>query len=222
MNYNDEILQNKAFKFSKQLIYNIALSICLMLLVLLFMVYGLHFGLYEVLSNSQAPIFVQGDMIMVKAQKEYKVGDIIKFDESATQTMPTTHRLIGIYTDSNNTTYYICHGDNVQSARTISDKDDPLYNENELLDWKIDAEYIQSLIDDGNSLDQIKHKARNIQTPKLNQIEGKVVGFLPNYGTYFKFIKGHYMLLIAIAAGIWCVYACIQNEMEIKRARRLV
>lgn len=216
MNYNDEILDNKAFKFSKQLVYNIALSICLILVGLLFMVYVLHFGLYEILSNSEYPYFKKGDMIIVKAQKEYEVGDIIKFDQG---TLPTSHRLIGIYHEGENT-YYICHGDNVVSAMTINDKNDPLYNENELLDWRVDAQYIQSLIDEGKTLKEIQQTARNIQTPNQNVVEGKVVGILANYGTYFTFIKSHYLLLIALVSGIWCIYTCIQNEIYLRKARR--
>ena len=67
MNYSDQILENKAFNFFKQLTYNIALALCIMLVGVLVMVYGFGFKLYEVLSPSQAPYFTTGDMVIVKA-----------------------------------------------------------------------------------------------------------------------------------------------------------
>ena len=57
MHYNDQILENKPFNFFKQLMYNIALAICIMLVGVLILVYGFKFRLYEVLSDSQYPYF---------------------------------------------------------------------------------------------------------------------------------------------------------------------
>lgn len=108
MNYSDEILENKAFNFFKLLMYNIVLAICIILVVCLVLVYGFKFRPYEVLSDSMAPVFTAGDMVVVKAQDEYEVGDILKFDSSGT---PTTHRLLEIR-EVNGATYYLCHGDN--------------------------------------------------------------------------------------------------------------
>lgn len=209
MNYNDQILENKPFNFFKQLMYNIALAICVMLLGVLIMVYGFKFRLYEVLSDSQAPYFVKGDMVVVKPQKEYKVGDIIKFDTS----IAVTHRLIAIKTQ-NNVDYYICHGDNVQSANPHKGAD--------TAPWQEDSQYVQSLIDQDKSLEEIKNETQNIQVVTLNQIEGKVISHIDNYGTYFQFIKSHYMLLIALVAGIWCISSTVQNEIDIKKTRRLL
>ena len=79
MNYNDQILENKTFNFFKQLMYNIALALCIMLVGVLIMVYGFKIRLYEVLSDSQYPVFKKGDMVVVVPQKEYKVGDIISY-----------------------------------------------------------------------------------------------------------------------------------------------
>ena len=209
MNYNDQILENKPFNFFKQLMYNIALSACIMLIGVLIMVYGFKFRLYEVLSDSQMPYFGKDDMVVVKAQKEYKVGDIIKFDT----TIPVTHRLIAIKTE-NNVDYYICHGDNVQSANPN--------NGAENAPWREDAQYIQSLIDDNKTLSEIKSSSQNIQVVTLNQIEGEVVSHLNNYGTYFQFIKTHYMLIIALVAGIWCISSTVQNEIDMRKSRRLM
>ena len=167
MNYKDDILENKAFKFFKQLMYNIALAICIMLVGVLIMVYGFKFRLYEVLSDSQAPVFKTGDMVIVKAQKEYKVGDIIKFDTS----IPVTHRIIGIY-GKGNEMRFICHGDNVSSANPD--------NGNNNAKWQDDADYVQSMINEGKDLTYIADNTQNEQIIKLSQIEGKVVAHLDN------------------------------------------
>lgn len=214
MIYNDEILENKAFNFFKQLMYNIALAVCIMLIGVLILVYGFKFRLYEVLSDSQAPYFTKGDMVVVKAQKEYKVGDIIKFDTSKNKTMPTTHRLIAILEEGGKT-YYICHGDNVQDL-------DGGYAG--VPCWEDDAAYIQDMIDNNKTLSDILSipYKNNIQVPTLNQIEGKVVAHIDNYGTYFQFLKTHYLLFIALVAGIWCISSTIQNEIDIKKCRRLM
>ena len=209
MKYNDEILENKAFNFFKQTMYNLALVICIMLAGALIAVYGFGFRLYEVLSDSQAPEFVKGDMVIVKEQKEYKVGDIIKFDT----TLPVTHRLIAIYEEADGTKQYICHGDNVQSANPAND---------DIAPWKEDSKYVQGLIDAGNDVAYIKQNTNNLQFVKINQVEGKVVNHIKNYGTYFNFIKGHYMLLVALIAGIWCFSSTIQNEIDMKKCRRLM
>lgn len=209
MNYNDQILENKPFNFFKQLVYNLALAICIMLVGVLIMVYGFKFRLYEVLSDSQAPEFVKGDMVIVKGQDEYKVGDIIKFDTS----IAVTHRLIGIKTE-NNVDYYICHGDNVQSVNPANGAD--------TAKWTEDRDYIEGLINQGLSIEDIKKSSQNIQVVKKSQIEGTVVAHIDNYGTYVKFIKEHYMLVIALVAGIWCISSTVQNEIDIKKARRLI
>jgi len=209
MNYKDDILENKAFRFFKQLMYNIALAICIMLVGVLILVYGFKFRLYEVLSDSQAPIFREHDLVIVKAQKEYKVGDIVKFDTS----IPVTHRIIGIYGEGNELRF-ICHGDNVPSANP----DNGAKNAK----WEDDAAYVQSMINEGKDLTYIADNTQNEQIIKLSQVEGKVVAHLDNYGAKIKFVKEHYMLFIALVAGIWCISGVTQNEIDMKRCRRLV
>lgn len=210
MNYNDQILENKPFNFFKQLMYNIALSICIMLVGVLIMVYGFKFRLYEVLSNSQMPYFGTGDMVVVKPQKEYKVGDIIKFDTN----IPVTHRLIATM-EEGGVKYYICHGDNVQSANPSSST----YT----VYWEEDAKYVQGLIDEGKTLNEIKSGlALNIQVVTLDKIGGEVIGHIDNYGTYFHFIQSHWGLLVALVAAVWCISSTIQNEIDMKRSRRLM
>ena len=208
MNYNDQILENKPFNFFKQLMYNIAVAICIMLVGVLILVYGFKFRLYEVLSDSQAPEFVKGDMVIVKAQSEYKVGDIVKFDTS----IPVTHRLIAVI-EENGTKHYVCHGDNVQSVNPANGADTAL--------WTEDAAYIKELMDEGKTLAEIRTLTQNVQITTIDQIEGTVIAHVDNYGTYFNFIQGHWGLLIALVAGVWCVSSVVQNELDIKRVRRL-
>jgi len=214
MNYNDQILENKAFNFVKQLTYNIALAICVMLVGVLIMVYGFKIGLYEVLSNSQAPHIVKGDMVVVKPQDSYKVGDIIKFDTTANKTFPTTHRLVGIIKNaSGQVTQYICHGDAVDDL----DGTDANYK------WKDDAAYVKTFIDQNKTAEEIEELVDGeIQIVLPNQVEGVVIGHLDNYGYYLKFLKEHTMLVIAIVAGIWCVTNVVQNEIDIRKTRRLL
>ncbi len=212
MNYNDEILENKAFNFFKQLMYNIALAICIMLVGVLVLTYGFKYNLYSVESGSQRPYIMEGDMVVVKAQKEYKVGDMIKFDTTSTKSYPTTHRLIAIMKDSNGVTRYICHGDNVQDLD--GSQADQKYDD--------DIAYIENLREQGKDFNAIVVACGSlIQAPTFDQIDGKVVNHLDNYGTYFQFIKSHYMLLIALVAGIWCISSVVQNELDMKKSRRL-
>ena len=190
MNYSDEILENKAFNFFKQLMYNIVLAICIILVVCLVLVYGFKFRPYEVLSNSMFPVFKAGDMIVVKAQKEYVEGDILKFNNSG---LPVTHRLLEIR-EVDGITYYLCHGDSVSDLTQEEIKN---------MTW-------EEIKDDGT-----------IQRVQLNNIEGKVVASFNNWGSYFNFIGDHKLLIIAIIVSIWCVSATAQNEIDMKKNRRL-
>lgn len=252
------MLDNKEFKFFKQLMYNIALAICIMLLGVLAMTYVFKYELYEVLSDSQYPVFKSGDLVVVKAQKEYKIGDIINFQTE--RNVGVTHRLVGVV-EEGSTTYYLCHGDNVQSAvrpseyerfyrivitenneefskyRSVLGNCKPKYvdqvGDHNEIDWEIDRAYIEFLQDEGLTYQQIvkgkevgdeveKGGVQNVQSVTKNQIKGKVVNHVDNYGTYFKFVKKHYLFLICIIAGIWCVCTVVQDEIEMKRARRLL
>ncbi len=209
MNYSDEILENKSFNFFKQLMYNIVVAICIMLAVCLILVYGFKFRPYEVLSNSQAPYFTVGDMVIVKGQDSYEVGDIIKFDHNG---VPTTHRLIAIK-EYQGTTYYICHGDNVQNTDGSYDHD---------YQWEIDRLADMTYEEILNGTDENDTKlVINVQIVTEADIEGKVVASLNNWGSYFSFINAHKLLIIAIIVSVWCVSATVQNELDIRRTRRL-
>jgi len=213
MNYNDEILENKAFNFFKQLMYNIALSICILLVGVLVMVYGFGFKLFEVLSNSQAPYFVKGDMVIVKAQDDYKIGDIIQFVQGANN---VSHRLIATYQDGGKT-IYVCHGDNNESANPNAGKD--------LVPWQEDSAYVQDLLDRYGTFSSIPASEKspgNVQLVEKHQIGGKVVNHIDNVGSIVAFIKDHYLLVIALVAGVWCVSSVAQDEIELRKTRRLL
>ena len=208
MNYNDQILENKAFNFFKQLMYNIALAICIMLVGVVVMVYVFKFNLYKVESDSQAPYFYETDLIVVKAQDSYSAGDIIKFEY---HNKPVTHRLIAVIEEGGKK-YYFCHGDNVQN----------LDNSRADGKWHDDAAYIKNLKDQNKTVTEIAEDGGLLlQVVTENQIEGKVVTSLKNYGAYIEFIKGHYMLFISLVAGVWCICSVIQNELDIRKTRRL-
>jgi len=208
MNYSDQILENKAFNLFKQLMYNIAVAICIMLLGVLILVYGFNFRLYDVGSDSQAPYYREGDMVVVKAKESYKVGEILKFDHRG---IPTTHRLIYIATEGDKT-YYIFHGDAVNNL----DGTEVDYQ------WEDDHIYIKDLVENKGYKASELEKDLTIQCHTKDKIEGKVVAYISNYGAYFSFIKSHYMLFIALVAGIWCISTTIQNELDIKRSLRLL
>lgn len=118
---------------------------------------------FEVLSNSMYPTLKVGDKVVVEERDNYVVGDIVVFNTA----VPTVvHRIIGITTEGE-TTYYICHGDNVQSANPNS--------ETLIAAWQDDANYIQGLIDNDKTIEQIRDEALNVQIITYNQIEGVVV-----------------------------------------------
>lgn len=209
MNYNDEILENKAFNIFKQVLFDIVLAICIMLAIALILVYGFRFRPYEVLSDSMYPVFKTGDMVIVKAQDDYEVGDIIKYNLGSAA---VTHRLIAVK-EHNGVKYYITHGDNVQSPNVENGKDP-------VDDWKIDAQFF----DDKEYSDIVVNGTKqypNIDVVEVSDIEGKVVTSIANYGTYVNFIADHKLLVIAMIIAIWCVCATVQNEIEMRKIRRI-
>lgn len=208
MNYNDQILENKTFNFFKQLMYNLALAICIILVGVLAAVYLFGFKLYKVETGSERPYLMEGDIAVVKEQKEYKVGDLVKFIDE----VDVVHRLVGIINNGTKD-HYICHGD------AVSNLDGSKVTKS---DWKDDVQYINDLKEQGLSFSEIVAEMghHEVQIITLDQIQGIVVSKIGKYGTYVEFIKEHYMLLISLVAGIWCVSSVVQNEIEMKKARR--
>lgn len=206
MNYNDEILENKAFNIFKQVLFDIVLAVCIMLAIALILVYGFKFRPYEVLSDSMYPVFKTGDMVIVRAQDNYEIGDIVTY-RLGTTTL-ATHRIIAIK-ESNGTTYYITHGDNVQSPN--------IENGSTPVDWDLDAEFLE----DKTYEDILTNNYPNIDILEFSDIEGRVVTSIANYGTYVNFIAEHKLLVIAMIIAIWCVCATVQNEIEMRKSRRI-
>ena len=206
MNYNDEILENKPFNIFKQVLFDIVLAICIMLAIALVLVYGFKFKPYEVLSDSMYPVFKTGDMVVVKAQDNYQIGDIVTY-RLGTTTL-ATHRIIAIK-ESNGTTYYITHGDNVESPN--------IENGSTPVDWDLDAEFLE----DKTYEDILTNNYPNIDILEFSDIEGRVVTSIANYGTYVNFIAEHKLLFIAMIIAVWCICATVQNEIDMKRTRRI-
>ena len=215
MKYINDIHENKAFSFFKQLIYNIALSICILLLLAIVCVYGFKFQLYGVLSDSQAPIFTEHDLMVAKAQDEYYVGDIIKFTDSG---INVTHRLVFKVEDTDGKTWYICHGDNAPSCNP--------YHTGGKTNWEEERDFLSGLTTDqimgrtGIEKDSTQKMLVNVQRVEKKDIQGKYLFHFKNYALYFNFIKEHALLFITIVVGIWCINNVIQNEIDMKIARR--
>lgn len=70
----------------------------------------LGFGLAEVLSDSMYPTIKTGDVIMVVPKDEYKVGDIVAFEDGS---MIVTHRII----DENEDGTFVTKGDYIGNSR---------------------------------------------------------------------------------------------------------
>ena len=79
-----------------------------------------------------------GDLIIIKDTKDYKIGDIITFMHEE-DTIPTTHRIVGIDEDGN----FVTKGDNNNTDDTLPVTMDEIYGEKVLvienfglfLDW---------------------------------------------------------------------------------------
>ena len=69
----------------------------------------LGFGLAEVLSDSMYPTIKTGDVIMVVPKDEYKVGDIVAFEDGS---MIVTHRII----DENEDGTFVTKGDYIGNS----------------------------------------------------------------------------------------------------------
>lgn len=82
---------------------NIKLKWLLIILLLIFILNIMNFKLFIVASGSMEPTLKVNELIFVKSQKEYRIGDIITFyDETLGAT--TTHRIVDIDTNGEITT----------------------------------------------------------------------------------------------------------------------
>ena len=219
MNYNDQLLENKPFNFTKQLVAYIAYAICAILVVALLASWLFGVGYYRVASGSEEPYIMTGDMIVVVPQKSYKVGDILEFKEkNRGSEISVTHRLIAILEDDNGVKHYICHGDNNQAANPHS----PTH----LAKWQDDAKYIQDLEAQGLTYEEIIKASpamvQHVQDSTFDEIGGKVLFNLYHYGDHFVFIRNHAPLFITMVIGLWIISTVVSSELEIKRNWRLM
>ena len=209
MNYNDTILDNKEFNIFKQLICYIAVALCIILAGCLVIVYGFGYKPYKVLTGSMAPIFVEDDIVVVKAKDEYKVGDILTFKQGNSL---VTHRLVAIATKTTGEKVYLCHGDAVDSAN-------PNW-ESYSAPWEKDVEYLKTLTNE----ELLNDTTKTVECQRISeaQIVGKVVTHIDDWGKYIDFISVHKFLIIGLIIGIWCVIETIQNEIWMKKTMRLL
>ena len=120
--------------------------------------------------------------------------------------------------------YYVCHGDNNETSNPFStERIIPWEKENEFLS---DLTYAQltrqeKIVSPDDPNVEADVKTLNLQIIQKKDIQGKYLFHFNNYGNYFKFIKEHSMLFIAIVVGIWCINGVVQNEIDIKNTRRL-
>ncbi len=214
MNYSDQILESKIFNIIKQLIKNVAIAICIILGACLILVYVFGFRPYQVLTDSMTPVFGENDMVIVKSQKEYKVGDVLTFVQKGAF-KKVTHRLVWIMEKDNGDTLYVCHGDanNYTAYNSDGTKNDDAKFDN----WQDYTDHLATLTDE-----QIEDIGITVQLVKESQIEGKVVTHLENWGVYVNEIANHKLLLIGMIIAVWCVTETIQNEIDMKRVLRLI
>lgn len=204
MNYK-ELLKSKIFNFSKQLLCNLIYSICIVGLVALFIVHFFNYAIYDVFSNSQYPTIKQGDLVVVKYQPNYSVGDIVKFHDLQTG-LPIVHRVISIK-KSGLSTYFICHGDNVQSVANFVLQDEQIPY---VLSWKKDSEFVENL-----TLEEIKTKAKDVvQIVEVSKIEGKVVATLKGVGFVFRSLKKYCLHIVLSVFIVWKVGDLLMLNIE--------
>lgn len=110
--YREKLLKVKEYGWAKSLIYNLALSLFVALVLIVLLINILNLRLDEVLSNSMYPTFSDRDIIVVMKQKSYEVGDIIEWQSGDVY---VTHKLVEINSDGN----YIAQGEHDGAATQI-------------------------------------------------------------------------------------------------------
>lgn len=116
--YREKLLRVKEYGWAKQIVYNFALALFFALIVCVIIIKSMALRLDEVLSDSMAPMFSDQDVVIVRAQDEYKVGDVIEFIQGKTN---VTHKLIEI---NEETGEYIAQGINSSTAKQTVRKEE--------------------------------------------------------------------------------------------------
>lgn len=110
--FREKLLKVKEYGWAKSLIYNLALSLFVGLVLIVILINVLNLRLDQVLSNSMYPTFTDRDIIIVMKQKTYEVGDIIEWESGEAN---VTHRLIRIDDDGN----YIAQGEHDGASEQV-------------------------------------------------------------------------------------------------------
>ena len=110
--------------------------------------------------------------------------------------------------------YYICHGDNNQSTMW-----EAVEGASYRMPWEEESKHINSLLEQGK-FDYIKNNT-HLQVITKSQINGVYVDGISGLGFVVKYVKDHYLLVVALVASIWCIFSVLQNESERKRSLRL-
>jgi signal peptidase len=97
----------------KKIVYNIALGFFLLAFAMLILPFipflGNGFKELTVLSGSMEPTIKTGSVIFIKAQADYKIGDVITFALNDVK-IPVTHRIKEMQVNSG-VPYYVTKGD---------------------------------------------------------------------------------------------------------------
>lgn len=200
MSYTKRLKIN-IFTFAEQLLRNLIISGCAVIVVALLMAHFFNFANYVVLSNSMWPTIQKNDVVMVKKQQEYHVGDILQFyDEESS--LNIVHRLIGL-TACGDQKVFICCGDNV----LLSEQEINEFKKDE--QWKNNVQFVENLKDE-----ELKNMAY-IQLVKPENVQGKVVFKLRFLGKIINFVKqnfGYVFFCIGLVYVIFSNMAYLNKE----------
>ena len=112
-------------RFFKIGYYFFIISLGLIALLLIFSIFPIpgNFKVMTVLSGSMEPAIKTGSIVVIKPEKNYKIGDIITFNSNGSR-LPITHRIYDAKVIKNEV-YYITKGDanKTPDDRKISKKE---------------------------------------------------------------------------------------------------
>ena len=204
MNYKNE-LKIKIFNFSKQLLYSLIMSGCVVIIVALLVVRFFNCAISVVLSDSMLPAICQNDLLIIKSESEYREGDIIQFNDKTTG-LNITHRIIGIKTH-NDKNYLICYGDNLPSVES-----EVLNLEPQITEWKNNARFVDNL-----TFEQIKNAEDIVQIVEQEDVLGKVIQNLKITALVVNFVLDNFVVLLLIVILVLVVFHNYSNIFATKK-----
>lgn len=163
MNYK-KMLNYNMFNFLKRLLYNGFIAGCIAIITAFMVVHFSNCAISVVLSESMFPQITTGDVLLIKKEQAYQVGEVIQFEDELTG-LNITHRIIDIKEISGEK-YFICHGDNEISVKYFY-----LNDKEECLDWIEDSRFLKKL-----TLEDIRENLTDyVQIVRIPQVRGRVV-----------------------------------------------